>query len=397
MKNDILPTESPIPKPVDTPPVVESKPNPDIKLSDADKASEPRKPWFKRRKFVLPATAFLGLVLVAALSAIIWYLWAISPVNSGDARHNRIEIVAGSSPTDIAVTLHDHHLIRSPLAFDIYTRLTGTKSSLQAGVYSISPSESTEQIVAKLSSGDVTDEQVDITFYPGATLVDNVTKDKSKRLDVRTVLMRAGYSEAQITAAFNADYSGPLFAGKPAGTDIEGFVYGETYKFDKNATVKQILQRTFDEFYQVITDNGLVEKFKSHGLNLYQGITLASIVQREAHSVSDQKQVAQVFFSRLAIGMQLGSDVTYQYIADKTGVPRDTNLDSPYNTRRYTGLPPGPIATPGLTALQAVAEPAEGDYLYFLAGDDGVTYFAHTNAQHEANIVNHCQKGCQAL
>jgi UPF0755 protein len=108
-------------------------------------------------------------------------------------------------------------------------------------------------------------------------------------------------------------------------------------------------------------------------------------------------QIAQVFYSRLALGMPLGSDVTYQYIADKTAVARDTNLDSPYNTRRYAGLPPGPISAPGAKALAATASPAEGDYLYFLSGDDDVTYFARTLEEHESNKVNHCQEKCQIL
>ena len=147
--------------------------------------------------------------------------------------------------------------------------------------------------------------------------------------------------------------------------------------------------------------NNLVEGFKQQGLTLYEGITLASIVQRESitppdtsEPSADQKQIAQVFYSRLAAGMTLGSDVTYQYAADKLGVARDVNLDSPYNTRRYKGLPPGPIASPGLTALKAVAAPAAGDYLFFLTGDDNITYFAHTDAEHKANIINHCAKNC---
>jgi UPF0755 protein len=95
--------------------------------------------------------------------------------------------------------------------------------------------------------------------------------------------------------------------------------------------------------------------------------------------------------------MPLGSDPTYQYAADKMGVPRSTTLDSPYNTRRYPGLPPGPIAVPGEKALVAVVSPAEGDYLYFLSGDDDVTYFSRTFEEHEQNIVTHCQKKCQIL
>ena len=93
----------------------------------------------------------------------------------------------------------------------------------------------------------------------------------------------------------------------------------------------------------------------------------------------------------------LGSDVTYQYITDKLGVPRDINYDSPYNTRRFAGLPPGPIASPGKDALIAVGAPATSDYLFFLSGDDNVTYFARTVEEHEANIRNHCQQKCEII
>ena len=92
--------------------------------------------------------------------------------------------------------------------------------------------------------------------------------------------------------------------------------------------------------------------------------------------------------------MMLGSDVTYQYIADCDGLVRDPGLESPYNTRVVTGLTPGPIAVPGLAALKAVADPATTDYVYFLSGDDDVTYFARTNEEHEANIRDHCQVKC---
>ena len=92
--------------------------------------------------------------------------------------------------------------------------------------------------------------------------------------------------------------------------------------------------------------------------------------------------------------MQLGSDVTYQYIADRDGLVRDPTMETLYNTRIHTGLTPGPISAPGLSALIAASEPANGDYIYFLSGDDDVTYFAHTNAEHEANIINHCRVKC---
>lgn len=124
---------------------------------------------------------------------------------------------------------------------------------------------------------------------------------------------------------------------------------------------------------------------------------MASIIQREVATAEDAAQVAQVFKLRYDQGMQLGSDVTYQYIADKTGQPRSVDFDSPYNTRRYVGLPPGPISSPGLASLKAVGNPAPGDFVYFLSGDDDKTYFARTNEEHERNIRDHCQKKCQII
>jgi UPF0755 protein len=210
-------------------------------------------------------------------------------------------------------------------------------------------------------------------------------------------LQKLGYSDDEITEAFNASYVADyplLFSGKPESADLEGYIYGQTYKMASGSSVKQILMRTFDEFEAQIKENKLVEAYQARNLSLYQGITLASIIQREVPNDADQKQVAQIFFTRLNSGMMLGSDVTYHYAADKAGVARDHTLDSPYNTRKYAGLPPGPIASPGISSLLAVASPAPGDYVYFLSGDDHKTYYAHTNEEHEANIVNHCAFKC---
>lgn len=342
----------------------------------------PAKTKRSKKKLVLWILgSLLAILILASLGAFLWYKNALTPVNAGDTTRVRVEIESGSTPTIIAKVLEDKKLIRSQLAFDIYTRLTGTRATLQAGTYSLAPSESTEAIVSHLVSGNV--DHFSLTFLPGATLAENAAK-----------LVKAGYTVDEVNAALKKTYDSPLFADKPASADLEGYIYGETYNFDSNATVEQILTKTFDQYYKVIQDNNLVEGFKAHGLNLYQGITLASIIQREVPSYGDQKQVAQVFYTRLGMNMALGSDVTYQYAAKKLGVKPSPSLDSPYNTRRYPGLPPGPIATPGVGALLAVASPAAGDYVYFLSGDDDVTYFARTNEEHEANIRDHCKIKC---
>lgn len=341
-----------------------------------------------KRKSAIAAAVILFIIFGMA----VYYNVQLAPVGGSTNDLKKVTIVKGSTPNQIGQQLQKMSIIRSSLAFEIYTRLNNKNNVLQAGVYRLSPAESVQQIVQHLTNGSV--DRFSITFYPGATLADTTKTADSKKYDVTTELKRAGYSEQEISAAFNKTYDSPLFSGKPPTANLEGYVYGETYNFNVGATVEDVLQTVFDQFYKVIQDNKLISGFSSHGLNLYQGITLASIVQKEANRPQDQKQVAQVFYLRLNQGMVLGSDVTYQYIADKTGVARDPNLDSPYNTRRFVGLPPGPIAVPGLSALQAVANPASGDYVYFLAGDDGIVYFAHTFAEHESNIANHCKIGC---
>ncbi len=339
----------------------------------------------KKKMLLWSLGGLVAALLLAVGGTFWWYTAQLAPVDSSDMTKRVVTIEAGSTPSQIAEYLAEEQLIRSKTAFLWHARFEGVQNNLQAGAYRLSPSESTPDIVTHLSNGKV--DTFDITFLPGATLADN-----------REVLLDVGYSAAEVDAALGKSYNSPLFEGKPASADLEGYIYGETYAFGTGASVESVLEYTFEHFYGVVQKHNLVERYKARGLNLYEGITLASIIQREASSTpGDKPQIAQVFFSRLAINMPLGSDVTYQYIADKTGVPRDVNLDSPYNTRRYTGLPPGPIAAPGEGALQAVAQPAQGNYLYFLSGDDDVTYFSRTFEEHEANIAKHCKIKCQIL
>lgn len=343
---------------------------------------KPPKHEGKRTKKIILLSS-LGVVLLGILliaGAFIWYQTQLRPVSSVKTQLIKVTIKTGTTPKDIGTELKDNGIIRNQQAFTLYTYVSHTQNKLQAGTYRLSPGDSTQQIVKHLVDGNV--DTFSMTFLPGATLAEN-----------RAVFIKAGYTAQEVDSALSGTYDSPLFETKPSGTDLEGYIYGETYNFSSSATVEDILNRTFAQYTHVIQANDLVAQFKAHGLTLFQGITLASIIQREAIAGSEA-QIAQVFYSRLAQNMPLGSDVTYQYIADKTRVARDPNLDSPYNTRIHTGLPPGPISTPGLAALQAVAQPASGDYLYFLSGDDNNMYYSHTLSEHEANIKAHCQIKC---
>jgi len=344
----------------------------------------PKKSRRGLRKWIIAGISAFALVLLAAFGmAYSWYLSQLGPATSDTTKHVRVTIKPGTTPSEIASQLQSAHVIRNSLAFMIYTKLSGAESRLKAGTYSLQPSLSTTAIVEHLVSGKV--DTFDMTFLPGDTLAND-----------RQKLINIGYSAQEVDAALAKIYNRPLFASKPDGTDLEGYLYGETINVDSSSSVEAILGRFFDLYEAALIDNNLVAGFQKQGLTLYQGITLASIVQREmSNHVNDMPQVARVFLNRLQAGMTLGSDVTYQYAAKKLGVAPSPTLNSPYNTRINPGLPPGPIATPGLHALMAVAYPANNNYLYFLSGDDGVTYFATTDAQHQQNIAQYCQKKCQ--
>lgn len=368
--------------PEDTPVMAPKVPDTTSPPQQFASGKKPHRFW---RMLLAVVGSLLVLMAIATAGVYVWYQQALQPVtNDKNAQHVRLTIKPGTSPQSIARELEQKKLIRSALAFQLYTRLQGEENQLQAGVYNLSPTSSAPSIAKTITSGKV--DTMTITFLPGATL----SEDKK-------VLQKAGYNSEAIDAAFAKQYDSPLFAGKPNTADLEGYIYGQTYQMPADASVEDILRRTFDEFTKVVRKDNLEVGFKQQGLTLYQGITLASIVQREAGASDDRAMIAGIFFNRLKQKIPLGSDVTYQYIADKTGQSRDPSLDSPYNTRRYPGLPPGPIATPGENALKAVAAPAQTEYIYFLSGDDNKMHYAKTEAEHEQNKALYCKVKCQII
>lgn len=326
----------------------------------------------------------VGLIIALAIAAIIgWFVWynhALQPRSATNQRI-RLTISQGSTPDQIAKSLQDKGVIKSAFAFQILLKQSGDRNKLQAGTYLFSPTQSAREVLDWLVEGKV--DTFNLTILPGQTLA-----------DIKQKLVKDGFAAADVDAAFAKKYNHPLLATKPDNVNLEGYIYPETYQINSGTTVEQLLTRTFDEFYAQIQAKNLQAELTAKGFTLHQGITLASIIGKEASRVSDKRQVAQVFEKRLAQNMELGSDVTFMYAAKLTGQTPSPSLDSPYNTRKNKGLPPGAIANFTLDSLQAVAEPASGDYLYFVAGDDGTVYFATTEAQHEQNIKQYCTKLC---
>jgi len=340
-----------------------------------------RRPWFRRISIAVGVL----IVVLAAATAGIWHFYEqnLRPV-SAHGMPISITVDSGASPAKIADLLHAKGIIRSAWTFETYVRREGVGADLQAGTYSLSPAQSVSDIVAQLSHGKVTTRLV--TILP------------SQRLDqIQQALINDGFSEADVVAALqpSAYENNAALVDKPVGNNLEGYLYPDSFQRTSATTASTIVQESIAEMQKHLTPD-IRAAFAREGLSTYQGIILASIVGKEVSTQNDRNQVAQVFLKRLQMGMTLGSDVTAIYGSRLAGQGTSLSYDTPYNTLIHTGLPPTPISNVNDSALQAVAHPATTDWLFFVAGDDGVTHFSSTLQQHQALTAQYCHKLCSS-
>jgi UPF0755 protein len=293
-----------------------------------------------------------------------------------------VTIPSGSSVKTIAKILKDSDLIRSSVAFEQYIRNNGLTSSLQAGTYALQPSQSVQEIVAVITEGKI---KTDLVTILPASRIDQVRK----------TLINNGFTESEADDALDPDNykNHPALVDKPVGAGLEGYLYPDSFQKNSETTAKDIIRLSLDEMSQKLTAE-LRAKIERQGLTVYEGITLASIVEQEVSSQNDRTQAAQVFLKRLRTGMVLGSDVTVFYGAIAAGKEPSLQYDSLYNTHIHAGLTPTPISNVSESSLNAVANPASTDWLYFVSGDDGITYFSKTLEEHESLTALHCKKLC---
>lgn len=335
----------------------------------------------KSHRFRYFLLVFLLVVILSALVAVVSYYRDLRPVSHSQQTQS-VVIRQGASLDEIAAQLQKAGLIHSQWAFKVYVTVQHARNALQAGTYSLSPSESLQQIVNQLSHGSVSVSTV--TILPG------------QRLDqVRTSLINDGFKPAEVDIALNpATYpDNPTLNDKPPSASLEGFLYPDTFQKAANTTASMIISQSLAEMSHHLTPD-IRSAFAKQGLTTYQGIILASIVEQEVATQSDRDQAAQVFLKRLAQGHVLGSDVTARYGAIMAGLSPSITYDSAYNTLIHVGLPPTPISNVNDSSLRAVAFPAATDWLYFVTGDNGVTYFSKTFAEQQANTAKYCHALC---
>ncbi|MDH7572803.1 MAG: endolytic transglycosylase MltG [Clostridia bacterium] len=333
----------------------------------------PRLPWPSYRLGVL---AGLLILVLAICSLGFWFERALGPATPPGEEEVVVKIPRGSSPGQIAERLRQEGLIRSAVVFRIYLRLQGLEESLKAGEYRLSPSLSVPEIADTLASGNVVRHRV--TIPEGFTL-----KQIAARLAEAGLIDPERFWQVAAEAPFDYDF---LRDGPPGTQRLEGFLFPDTYYFSKDMTEEEIIAAMLRRFREAFTPE-MEARCRELSLTVREAVTLASLVEREAKLDAERPLVSAVFHNRLRLGLKLESCATVQYLLDE---PRpvlraeDLKIPSPYNTYLHVGLPPGPIASPGLASLRAALYPASAPYLYFVANPDGSHTFSRTYSAHLA-------------
>ena len=322
----------------------------------------------------------LVVLLVAVAAGGVWlYSTLQRPYKGYSEAEQFVDIPAGTGTAGMARRLADAGVVASTHAFRLAVWLRGSGRRLQAGEYRFDAPMTAAEVVDRIARGDVYTRA--ITFREGLTV-----------REMAAVFEEGGFGRRAdfLEASKNAALIHPL---DPAARDLEGYLFPDTYTLPRRATAVQLVERMVNRFRKAMPQD-LQAKAAERGLNVRQLVTLASLVEKETAKPEERPVVAGVYTNRLKIGMGLQCDPTVIYALMLAGrydgnIRRDDlQIDSPYNTYRYAGLPPGPIAAPGEASLQAAAAPADVPYLYFVSRNDGSHVFSTTLDEHNRHVNN---------
>ena len=323
--------------------------------------------WFVVVLFLLPAA--LGI------PAVIGYNWVDhqlhQPANPGNSKV-RFVVPQGATFHEVADTLHRTGLIDSVTVFDLYARYKHLDRNVQAGAYELSRNLNMIQILTALQTA-IPDE-IFVTIPEGFTI-----KKTAELLDKGAVIKGSDYTSLAVTGKFNYDFLKDL----PPGASLEGFLFPDTYLVPRAGTAKDLITLQLDNFKRLWDDTRQGQGAKRQ-LNPLQVVTIASLIEREARFQEDRPLVASVIYNRLAAGWPLQIDATVLYakgVWQSTVTIDDRKINSPYNTYLHTGLPPGPIADPGIKAIDAALQPADTGYFFYLSDPQGHNHYAKTNEE----------------
>ena len=321
---------------------------------------------------------FLCLVLGAAGAAFYVQLERVDEAFRGYSGSDQlVEVPPGLATNAIGDRLVAAGVIRDRRTFRLALWLTGDARRLQAGEYRFDRAMSARDALAKIARGDV--DRIAVTFAEGLTIAEMAKVFEARGLGSASAFIEAARDPSAVRG-FDAE-----------ATDLEGYLFPDTYTLPRRTDAAHLVQAMVDGFNRVLTPE-LRQAAAARELSVRQLVTLASIVEKETANVDERPLIAAVYANRLRVGMGLQCDPTVIYALERAG-QFDGNLrrvdlafDSPYNTYRYRGLPPGPIAAPGRAALEAAAQPSDIDALYFVSRNDGTHAFARSLEEHNRNV-----------
>lgn len=348
-------------------------------LKDIEKSDENLKR--EKQKFsVFRIFIFFVLVGVILIAGILPYEIYLPHAAFGNAKS--VEIVNGLGSRAIGSLLKKEGVIRSKWAFVAYVSLRGEASSLKPGTYVFTPLPITE--IAKILIQGTPNERA-ITIPEGWSI-----KDISKYLKKEGF---ADLAQLENTAIVHADTPAghsPIFQDKPTDHNFEGYLFPDTYRIFKTASTQEIIVKMLENFDKKFSQELREETGRQHK-KIFEIVTMASLIEKEVISDEDRALVSGILWKRIAIGIPLQVDATLIYVKQIAGAGTgistkvslaDTKIKSPYNTYTHRGLPPGPIASPGLSAISAALYPKESPYLYYLSTPQGKTIFSKTLEEH---------------
>jgi UPF0755 protein len=288
-----------------------------------------------------------------------------------------VDIPAGAGPREIGARLVAAGVVRDHLTWRAAVYLSHEATKLKAGEYRFTQPMTPYEVIGKLARGEVY--VVNVTFPEGLTIA-----EMAKIFEAHGLGSAASFVEAAQDGTL-------VHALDPQARDLEGYLFPETYGVARHVGAAKLVRVMVERFEHVFTPD-LRAAAEAAGLTPHQVVTLASIVEKETARPDERPLIAAVYENRLRIGMGLQCDPTVIYALEREGrytgnLRRDDLLmDSPYNTYRHPGLPPGPIAAPGRASLEAVVHPADTSFLYFVSRNDGSHVFARTLAEHNRNV-----------
>jgi uncharacterized YceG family protein len=339
-------------------------------------ADVPRGPARARRSLRAQLLGFLALAVLAVL--VVGVLMLFQPFGSAEGPPVRVTIPAGSSAREIGDRLADAGVVDSGLLFSVRAALSGKRADLRSGPHTLRRGMTYGAAIAALSD--------EPAVTKPATVTVTVPEGRSRRETI-PIARKAGLKGDYLVAS--ARFRGaldPFRYGAPVGTrSLEGFLFPATYELRVGAPARALVERQLTAFRDNVARVDM-RRARRKNLTAYDVLIIASMVEREARLASERPLIAAVIYNRLKDGMPLGIDATIRYATNNWSRPlraSELAIDSPYNTRKRTGLPPTPIGNPGLAAIQAAARPANVDYRYYVVkpGTCGRHAFSATDAQ----------------